>query len=131
MWVKYKRPFDEGEWSVKNVKTYGTKWWKWYKAVQPFWRTRTGIEPLPRKDSSNEGFADVCIAGPSGLFQLVGSLFLWRTAIQHPSADYLKAVDEVAWLLKEVNVAMENDDLEVKVAGGGTKQRPAKRRKVR
>lgn len=61
----------------------------------------------------------------------LGRCFFGGRLFKHPSADYLKAVDEVAWLLKEVNVAMENDDLEVKVAGGGTKQRPAKRRKVR
>ncbi len=43
--------------------------------------------------------------GPSGLLQVVGSLYLWRKAFKdaNPSKEYREAIEDFTWLLKEIN----------------------------
>ncbi len=103
---------------MKNIKKYTTLWWKWYVEAQPLWRSRTGIRPLLRKDAGKEGLASICIAGPSGLLQVVGSLYLWRKAFKdaNPSKEYREAMEDFTWLLKEINGQLEAGTLVAKAA---------------
>ena len=92
---------------VKNLPSFEAGWWKWWKGIQPKWRSAVEVEgPLTaahREVTDGEGgWASVDKHGQNAFLTVLSCLVWWGTALnghQGESAGWTAAVDDVHWVL--------------------------------
>ncbi|KAJ6479775.1 hypothetical protein C8R45DRAFT_832683, partial [Mycena sanguinolenta] len=79
--------------------TFPAEWWKWWTGINPQWRLVDG--ELRRE---GEGSWDALrTPGLNGLLNVVVCLKWWRVALKESeSADWLRAVEDVTWVLQKM-----------------------------
>ena len=92
-WIKAGRNFDKQPDLANTVKTYAVNWSAWWKAINP-----------PDNNGADLNWLSLAKGGPNRLYVIIFSLGWWLFALHNmgPSADCLKAIEEVKWSLEQV-----------------------------
>lgn len=93
MWIKAGRSYEKQPDLANAVKTYTMNWSAWWKAINP-----------PDDDGADRDWSSLAKGGPNGLYVVVLSIGWWLFALRNtgPSADCLKAIEEVQRSLEQV-----------------------------
>ena len=114
-WIKAGRNFDKQPDLANDVKTYALNWSAWWKAINP-----------ADNNGADRDWSSLAKGGPNGLYVVILSLGWWLFALHStgPSADYLKAIEEVQWSLEQVRNSLGKKRLvENDLVGGGASKK--------
>src|SRR5205807_2193156 len=91
---------------VSNHAAFSAAWWAWWMSLQPTWR-ELSLSGRPTIGLYGEDWSTLKYPGQNGMLSIVATLAWWGVSlpnlVQHGSgshADWLDAVDDVAWMLK-------------------------------
>ena len=92
MWFKTGRNFDKQPDLADNMDSYIEEWSKWYRGMQPQWRT-----DLSRDILANADWSSLAKGGNNRLYVLVLSIGWWIFALREGdlSAECVVALEDV------------------------------------
>ncbi|KAJ6457182.1 hypothetical protein C8R47DRAFT_995805 [Mycena vitilis] len=107
------RPGEVSEWirdgreharTVKNTKTFESKWWKWWGSLQPKWRALL-VDAAPPPPPEGADWAVLDVPGQNGMLTVVATLYWWGCAEKRRgesarSEGWERAATDVAFVLK-------------------------------
>ncbi|KAF9490602.1 hypothetical protein BDN71DRAFT_1357065, partial [Pleurotus eryngii] len=83
---------------IKDMDTYITKWWKWWKGINPVWCKQSGSEQLTMEGSGD--WDTLHITGANSTLSVLVSLWFWREHISNTSPtlqSWNEAVKDINW----------------------------------
>ena len=90
--------------NVDNAAAFARKWWQWWDAMNPPWRTR--VDGRPQRGGSGE-WDCLLKSGPNGFLSVLASLVALQEAADISS--WQEAMQDVSWVLQEVVLAATAD----------------------
>ena len=106
------RPQEVGEWIQRarspsfrpniDLQTYEERFWKWWAALQPEWRT---IDQNAPSRSVEGGWEALDKPGKNGLTSVVAALFFWGFHLgdqRELTSSWVLARDDVCWVLNQL-----------------------------
>ena len=116
---KQRRP-DEVDWwvgrarmkspEIKDVSSFGARWWAWWKLLQPSWREVADVEghlgPVNRKQTvGKDGWSVMDKHGQNAFLTVLATLVWWESGLPgngQDNASWLAAVEDVSWVMSKV-----------------------------
>jgi hypothetical protein len=101
------RPVQVGAWvqrartgtpEIKDVALFAKEWATWWRDINPVWRKVT--LPMEKKDGP---WAFMDLPGPNGFLNVLVCLLWWRQRLEQESQEWRDAVDDVTWVLRQMN----------------------------
>ncbi|KAJ2911622.1 hypothetical protein MD484_g8795, partial [Candolleomyces efflorescens] len=83
---------------------YGPQWAKWWGNQQPVWRFNDDGQPVLRVADDTADWKGMIKGGTAGLYLVVVSLAWWVTRVDGDDDLLWLMVDDVAWVLSQVNI---------------------------
>ncbi|KAJ6455131.1 hypothetical protein C8R47DRAFT_949050, partial [Mycena vitilis] len=80
------------------LETFPQIWWGWWTFINPAWRVREG--KLVRDGEGS--WEDLRCPGQNGFLNVVVCLQWWRASLETPSEDWIRAVDDVTWVVEKM-----------------------------
>jgi hypothetical protein len=98
---------------IKDIASFGSSWWKWWKALQPSWRNAAGVDG--RLDSSHrtglagdEGWSAMDKHGQNAFLTMLATLIWWNSGLLDKGEEgindpgWTAAVEDVEWAISQV-----------------------------
>ncbi|KAF9488264.1 hypothetical protein BDN71DRAFT_1351172, partial [Pleurotus eryngii] len=101
-WIKSARPYTRKP-KIKDIDAYVSKWWKWWKGINPGWRRQSGSERLTKEGSGS--WDTLHVTGANGNLSVLVSLWFWREHMPDTSPtlrSWNEAVEDVNWALHQL-----------------------------
>lgn len=97
---------------IQNLSKFATKWWRWWKSLQPTWRNYDP-EQKPITESSprgTENWSCLIVPGANGFLSVIATLYWWGCAIALEDGEAMKdfkldwdrAVCDCKWVLESL-----------------------------
>ncbi|KAF7342848.1 hypothetical protein MSAN_02000900 [Mycena sanguinolenta] len=111
-----KRPKAIGDWVsrarnhtpvVEDAEEFGKEFWVWWIDINPSWREKK--RPMLRNDGKNWLCLDY--KGQNGFLNVLMLLKWWRDAMEEGSPDWEEAVNDVTWVLQQMNECSEDNPI--------------------
>ncbi|KAJ7921291.1 hypothetical protein B0H13DRAFT_1604732, partial [Mycena leptocephala] len=83
--------------AIANADTFGKGWWVWWLDINPDWRS--DMRPLSRGTGS---WDCLDLYGQNGFLNVLVTLKWWRDAMSVPLPNWEEAVNDVKWVLDEM-----------------------------
>lgn len=104
MWFKHGRP--AGDYPIKDLEVFKTKWWSWWKELQP--SERLLGDELQRVDDELD-WKSLAKKGDNGFLVVMLGLAWWGACAHVSGAegnieDWSRAVDDVKWTIENISV---------------------------
>ncbi|KAJ6447498.1 hypothetical protein C8R47DRAFT_919700, partial [Mycena vitilis] len=101
-WIKHKRSVTR-EVKVESQDELVDKWWEWYNFLSPSWRKKDDRGRPMIVDGASGDWGSLVHPGANGILTVLLPLVWWRQGEEGlPSEDWLAAVRDVAWALKDL-----------------------------
>ncbi|KAF7375728.1 hypothetical protein MSAN_00462300 [Mycena sanguinolenta] len=106
------RPKEVGDWvsrarnytpQISDPADFGVRFWSWWIHINPSWRTKE----RPMKREGPVSWLCLDYHGQNGFLNVLMCLKWWRDAMDAPSPDWEEAVDDVTWVLSQMNESPE------------------------
>ncbi|KAJ7058865.1 hypothetical protein C8F01DRAFT_1147396 [Mycena amicta] len=109
-WIQNYRKATPTKCAVRNVTTFSTQWWAWWRANQPGWQTYDERGRPVRMAALPSGvkWEKLVVAGQNGMSSFAAALYWWGCKEKEdgqPSQDWHEAVEEVTWVLGGLRMA--------------------------
>ncbi|KAJ7770671.1 hypothetical protein B0H16DRAFT_1306430, partial [Mycena metata] len=98
LWVKNTR---KGTPKV-DVESFSKKWWDWWTDINPAWWVKEGKLTRDEEGEGEDSWDVLRILGQNGLLNVVVCLRWWRVVEGKDTEDWIKAVEDVRWVLQRM-----------------------------
>jgi hypothetical protein len=83
---------------IKDVRKFAEEWAVWWQDINPAW-CKISL-PMPKQDGV---WDNMDLPGPNGFLNVLICLKWWRGKLEEESKEWLDAVEDVMWVLKQMN----------------------------